>query len=43
MSVADMKIAQNNGDFNAKECRAVMKYLFVKGNSTKKMYVSYIR
>jgi transposase len=31
-------MAQNNGDFTAKECRAVMKYLFVKGNLAKKVY-----
>jgi hypothetical protein len=29
-------MVQNNGDFIAKECRAVMKYLFLKGNSAKK-------
>jgi predicted HAD superfamily hydrolase len=33
-----MKMAQNNGDFTAKEFRAVMKYLFLKGNSAKKIY-----
>jgi transposase len=31
-----MKIVQNNGDFTAKEYRAVMKYLFPEGNSAKK-------
>jgi hypothetical protein len=31
-------MAQNNGDFTAKECRAVMKYLFLKGNSAKNIY-----
>jgi hypothetical protein len=37
MFVADLKkMAQNNGDFTAKECRAVMKYLFLKVNSAKK-------
>jgi transposase len=35
---SEVKMAQNNGDFTAKECRAVMKYLFLKGNSAKKMY-----
>jgi hypothetical protein len=29
-------MAQNNEDFTAKECRAVMNYLFLKGNSAKK-------
>jgi hypothetical protein len=33
-----VKVAQNNGDFTAKECRVVMKYLFLKGNSAKEMY-----
>jgi transposase len=33
-----VKMAQNNGDFTAKECRAVMKYLFLKGNSAKNIY-----
>jgi transposase len=28
----------NNGDFTAKEWRAVMKYLFLKGKSAKKVY-----
>jgi hypothetical protein len=32
-----VKIAQNNGDFTAKECQALMKYLFLKGNSVKKI------
>jgi hypothetical protein len=31
-------MARNNGDFAAKECQAVMKYLFLKGNSAKKIY-----
>jgi transposase len=31
-------MAQNNGDFTAKVYRAVMKYLFLKGNSAKKIY-----
>jgi hypothetical protein len=31
-----VKILQNNEDFTAKECRAAMKYLFLKGNSAKK-------
>jgi histone-lysine N-methyltransferase SETMAR len=31
-------MAQNNGDFTAKECRAVMKYLFLKGSSAKQIY-----
>jgi transposase len=31
-------MAQNNGDFSAKECRAVMKYLFLKGKSVKEIY-----
>jgi hypothetical protein len=26
---------QNNGDFGAEECRAVMKYLLLKGNTPK--------
>jgi hypothetical protein len=29
-------MAQNNGVFTVKECRAVIKYLFLKGNSAKK-------
>jgi hypothetical protein len=29
-------MAQNNGDFTAKECRVVMKYLFLKGNWAQK-------
>jgi transposase len=29
-------MAQNNGDFTAKEWRAVMKYLSLKGNLAKK-------
>jgi hypothetical protein len=31
-------MVQNNGDFTVKECRAVKKYLFLKGNSAKKIY-----
>jgi hypothetical protein len=31
-------MTQNNGDFTAKECRAVMNYIFLKGNSAKKIY-----
>jgi transposase len=31
-------MAQNNGNFTAKECQAVMKYLFLKGNSAKRIY-----
>jgi transposase len=31
-------MAQNNGYFTAKECRAVLKYLFLKVNSDKKIY-----
>jgi transposase len=31
-------MAQNNREFNAKECPAVIKFLFLKGNSTKKIY-----
>jgi hypothetical protein len=30
-------MAQNKRDFTAKECSAVMKYLFLKGNSAKKI------
>jgi hypothetical protein len=34
-----MKVAQNNADFTAKECQAVMKkYLSRKGNSAKQIY-----
>jgi hypothetical protein len=33
-----MKMAQNNGDFTAKEWRAVMNYLTLKGNSAPKNY-----
>jgi hypothetical protein len=29
---------QNNGDFTAKVCRVMMKYLSLKGNSVKKIY-----
>jgi hypothetical protein len=42
-----VKTAQSNGDFTVKECRAVMKHLFLKGNSAKKKklrwYVGFIR
>jgi hypothetical protein len=31
-------MAQKNGDIIAKECRVLMKYLFLKENATKKMY-----
>jgi transposase len=31
-------MVQSNGDFTAKECQAVMKYVFLKGNSAKKIY-----
>jgi hypothetical protein len=31
-----MKMAQSNGDFTARECRGVMKYLFLKENPKKK-------
>jgi transposase len=31
-------MGQNNGDFTAKECRAVMKYIFLTGNSAKQIY-----
>jgi hypothetical protein len=44
--ISEVKIAPNNGDFTAKECRAVMKYLFLQRNSDKKnlrLYVGYIR
>jgi hypothetical protein len=33
-----MKMAQNNEDFTAKEWGAVMKYLFLQGNSAKEIY-----
>jgi hypothetical protein len=33
-----VKIEQNNGDFTAKEYRTVMKCLFLKENSAKKIY-----
>jgi hypothetical protein len=29
-------MTQNSGDFGAEECLAVMKYIFLKGNSAKK-------
>jgi hypothetical protein len=29
-------MVQKNRDFTAKECRVVMKYLLLKGNSTKR-------
>jgi hypothetical protein len=35
MFVADVR--QNNREFTAKEWRAVMKYLFLEGNSAKKL------
>jgi hypothetical protein len=35
-------MAQNNGDFTAKERRAVMKYLFLKGNSAKEKFTMYV-
>jgi hypothetical protein len=31
-------MAQSSGHFTAKECQAVMKYLFIRRNSTKKIY-----
>jgi transposase len=31
-------MAQNNGDFTAKKCRAVTKYPFLKGNLAKQIY-----
>jgi hypothetical protein len=31
-------MAQNNGAFTAEVCLAVVKYLFLKGNSAEKMY-----
>jgi hypothetical protein len=31
-------MVQNNGDFTAKECRVVMKIIFLKGNMAQKMY-----
>jgi transposase len=31
-------MAQNNGDFTAKECQVVMKYIFLKGNPAQKIY-----
>jgi hypothetical protein len=31
-------MAQNNGDFTAKECRAVMKYFFLKRKSAEIIY-----
>jgi hypothetical protein len=34
---SEVKMAQNNGDFTAKECQAVMKYLSLKGNSQKNL------
>jgi transposase len=33
-----VKKAQNNRDFTAKEWRALMKILFLKGNSAKEIY-----
>jgi hypothetical protein len=35
---SEVKMAQNNSDFTAQEGRAVMKYLFLKENSTKKIH-----
>jgi hypothetical protein len=32
---SEVKMAQNNGDFTTAGCRAVMKYIFLKGNSEK--------
>jgi hypothetical protein len=34
----EVKMEKKNGDFNAKECRAMIKNLFPKGNSAKKIY-----
>jgi hypothetical protein len=34
--MSEARMEQNNGDFSVKECRAVMKYLFLKGNLAKK-------
>jgi hypothetical protein len=31
-------MAQNNRDFTAEGCQVVMKYVFLKGNSAKKIY-----
>jgi hypothetical protein len=31
-----VKIEHNSGDFTAKECRELMKYIFIKGNVAKK-------
>jgi hypothetical protein len=36
---SEMKMAQASGAFTAQECRVVMKYLFLKGNSAKKSMV----
>jgi transposase len=33
-----VKVVQNNEDFTAEEYRAVMKYLFLKRNSAKRIY-----
>jgi hypothetical protein len=41
----EVKMVQNNWYFSAKECWAVMKYLFLQGNLAKKnvqWYVGYI-
>jgi transposase len=35
---SEVKMVQNTGDFTAKVWRAVMKYVFLKGNSIKKNY-----
>jgi hypothetical protein len=32
-------MAQSSGDFFAKYCQVVMKYLFLKENSTKNIYI----
>jgi hypothetical protein len=37
-SRSEVKMEQSNGDFTANECRVVMKYLLLKGNSGKKSY-----
>jgi hypothetical protein len=35
---SEVKMAQNNRDFTAKECRVVVKCFFLKGNLAKKIY-----
>jgi hypothetical protein len=35
---SEVKMAQNNSYFTAKECRAVIKYLILKGHLANKMY-----